>query len=110
VGEALVERARALDRQVDEALARFAPDDALRAIWAVVAAGNKHLASTAPWTLAKDPAQGPLVRAILEHAALALGAVGRALVPFLPATARAITAALADPHLPAPILFPKSAL
>jgi methionyl-tRNA synthetase len=106
-GEALVERARVLDEQVGDAIARFAPDDALRAIWAVVDAANKHLAATTPWTLAKDPTRALGVRAILEHAAFALDAIGRALEPFLPTTATAILAALRNPARPAPVLFPK---
>jgi methionyl-tRNA synthetase len=106
-GEALAERASGLTQLVDGALDRFAPDDALREIWALVTAANKHLAQTAPWSLARDPESAPLVRAILHHTTLALGAVARALVPFLPTTAKAIVAALAAPAGPTPILFPK---
>ena len=30
---------------------------ALQAIWEVISAGNKYIDDSAPWTLAKDPAQ-----------------------------------------------------
>ena len=101
---ALAASARALGPVVDEAVDRFAPDEALRAIWRVVSETNRYLAGTAPWTLAKDASQ---VRAILHRAADALRAIGAALAPFLPATARAIAAALDDLTRPAPLLFPK---
>ena len=106
-GEDLAARAADLDRAIDEAIARFAPDDALRAIWTVVGAANKHLADTAPWALAKDPRATPRVHAILHHTVVALRAIGLGLVPFLPSTAEAILQALATPAERAPILFPK---
>jgi methionyl-tRNA synthetase len=106
-GETLAQRSRALERTVDEAVDRFAIEEALRAIWVIVSAANKHLADTAPWALPKDPESAPLVEAILHHSAVALRAIARALVPFLPRTAAAITTALADPGRPAPTLFPK---
>jgi methionyl-tRNA synthetase len=106
-GELLAVRAERLAREVDDAVERFAPDDALRAIWVVVAAANKHLADTAPWALARQVDSGERVRAILHHTAFALAAVGRALVPFLPTTANAIAEALAAPGRGLPLLFPK---
>ena len=105
----LASRAEALTARVEDALDRLAPDEALRAIWEVVIAANKHLGNTAPWTLAKDAANAPRVHAILERTRVALDAIARALVPLLPSTARRITEALADPSRPAPILFPKPA-
>jgi len=116
-GEALTARARALEGTVDACVARLAPDDALRAIWAVVAAANKHISDTAPWAVAKarDAASVPAevgrhaaqLRAILHHAVVAIDAIGRALTPFLPSTAAAIASALANPAAAPPILFPK---
>jgi len=106
-GEALAARARALAGEVDEAVERFAPEDALRAIWSVVGSANKHLADTAPWSLARRGEAPERVRAILDHTVLALDAIGHALAPFLPATADAIAAALASPWRAAPLLFPK---
>jgi methionyl-tRNA synthetase len=109
-GEALAVRSRELRRVVDDSIERFAPDEALRAIWAVAAAANKHLADTAPWALAKDPDGAPRIQAILHHTTVALDAIARALAPLLPTTASSIAAALADPGRPAPILFPKREL
>jgi methionyl-tRNA synthetase len=106
-GEQLGTRARNLGSEVDEAIAELAPDDALRAIWRVVHATNKHLADTAPWALARDPGSRPRVLAVLHHAVGALSAIGCELVPFLPGTAEAILQAIANPAEGAPILFPK---
>jgi methionyl-tRNA synthetase len=108
-GERLASLSRDLPSKIDEAVTRLAPDDGLRAIWGVVGAANKHLADTAPWTLAKDPESRPRLLAILHHATYALGAIGRELVPFLPRTAEAILQALAAPAERSPILFPKDA-
>jgi methionyl-tRNA synthetase len=109
-GELLAARAGRLEHEVNDALERFAPDDALRVIWAVIAAANKHLADTAPWALAKQSGFAARVQAILYHTAFTLAAVGRALVPFLPTTANAIIEALASAERGAPILFPKDGL
>jgi len=105
--QALSACSASLRERVSDALDRLAPDEALRAIWDVVSAANKHLGVAAPWTLARDPANAPRVQAILERTRVALDAIARALVPLLPSTARRITEALADPSRPAPILFPK---
>jgi methionyl-tRNA synthetase len=108
-GEALAAQAANLDDAIDDAVARFAPDEALRAIWSVVAAANKHLADTAPWALSKSPASVPRAHAVLYHVAVALRAIGRGLVPFLPAAAEAILEALASPAAASSrtVLFPK---
>jgi methionyl-tRNA synthetase len=107
-GERLVVLADRLGADVDEAIARLAPDDALRAIWKVIAATNKHLADTAPWTLPRALASGTRAEAILHHACRALRAIGRELAPFLPNAAHAIERALASPAEITPALFPKT--
>jgi methionyl-tRNA synthetase len=47
-----VEMIAVVDRFIDE----LAFSKALQAIWEVISAGNKYIDDTAPWTLAKDPA------------------------------------------------------
>ena len=107
-GERLAALSADLDAQVDAAIARLAPDEALGAITRVVDAANKHLAETAPWALAKEPANAAQVLAVLAHTASALDAIGRALAPFLPATSEAILRSLSHPGDGSPILFPKA--
>jgi methionyl-tRNA synthetase len=106
-GEELAAEAADLQGRVDDAIERFAPDDALRAIWDVVARANGHLAVTAPWALAKREGERPRALAVLHHTATAITVVGRALQLLLPTTAAAITAAFENPAAPAPLLFPK---
>jgi methionyl-tRNA synthetase len=103
--DALAARAAALQGEVDRALERFAVDEALRAVFAVVGEANGHLARTAPWSIGDD--RRPTLRATLGATLVAIDAVARALEPFLPETAQRIRNALAAPFEPAPILFPK---
>lgn len=102
-GDALVASARALDREVDATLERFAVEDALRAIFDVVSAANVHLAHAAPWKDDDERHRSATVGAAL----FAIERVGVALVPFLPETAEKIARAVAREAEPAPILFPK---
>jgi methionyl-tRNA synthetase len=103
-GDALVACARALPARVDDAIARLSPDAALRAIWEVVGAANRHLNETAPWDAARTDAERS---ASVGAAVTALEILGAELGPFLPATARAIARRLADPSARLPVLFPK---
>ncbi|HEY2510740.1 MAG TPA: methionine--tRNA ligase [Polyangiaceae bacterium] len=107
LGDRLAAASADLGAQVDEAIGRLAPEEALGAITRVVDAANKHLAETAPWALAKEPGNEARVLAVLAHATSALGAIGRELAPFLPGTSTAILRALAHPGERSPILFPK---
>jgi methionyl-tRNA synthetase len=118
-GEALRVLASDLQAVVDVTTKRFLVDHALRAIYAVVAEANAHLARTTPWTLARDRDRLPngstedaaqldaRLRASLGHTVVALEAIHRALAPFLPETAARISDALAHPGRVPPILFPK---
>jgi len=51
------EKTSAMVQQVDTLLEDLAFSKTLQAIWEVISAGNKYIDETAPWTLAKDPAQ-----------------------------------------------------
>jgi methionyl-tRNA synthetase len=57
--EPLIATARGLRARVDAAMERFAPHEALAAIWELVDAANKYVEDTAPWTLAKRRKAGP---------------------------------------------------
>ena len=91
---ALVEAGEQLYARIDAALARFAFDEALDAIWDVVAAANKYVVDAQPWALAKRRAAEPAAEARLATNLYvlteALRQIAVALQPFLPATAAAI--------------------
>jgi len=63
---------------------------ALEALWRAIDHANKYVVVTAPFTLAKDPAQRPRVGAILHHLLEALHATALLLAWFLPETSARI--------------------
>lgn len=81
------EKSMAMIAQVDTTMEEQAFSKTLQAIWEVVSAGNKYIDESAPWTLAKDPAQkerlGTVMYSLIESQRL----VYFLLTPFLPATA-----------------------
>ncbi len=91
--------------RLDAALQRFAPDEALAAIWELVALANKYVIETQPWALARRRAAEPDAEARLATALYTLPEtlrqIGCALAPFLPSTAAAISAQLGLETTPA---------
>jgi methionyl-tRNA synthetase len=65
----------------------LAMNRALEAIWQALDAANKYIAATAPFTLAKDPAQLPRVGQILANAIEGLRVIAGTLESFMPVTA-----------------------
>ncbi|MGH8014165.1 MAG: class I tRNA ligase family protein, partial [Candidatus Binataceae bacterium] len=63
---------------------------ALDLIWRMLDAANKYIVETAPFTLAKDPAQRPAVARILANLLEILRVAANALEPFMPVMARRI--------------------
>ena len=59
----------------------------LEAMWSLVQLGNQYIDKTAPWVLAKDPAEAPRLRTVLFHAAETLRFLCLAAYPFMPQTA-----------------------
>lgn len=63
-------KAEAMIEQLDACINELAFSKGLQAIWEVISAGNKYIDETAPWTLAKDPAQqerlGTVMYTLLE--------------------------------------------
>jgi methionyl-tRNA synthetase len=57
IDRAYREKTEVMIRQVDAHLDDLAFSKALQSIWEVVSAGNKYIDETAPWAMAKDPAQ-----------------------------------------------------
>jgi methionyl-tRNA synthetase len=78
---------------------RFAPNDALAAIWELVAAANKYVGDVEPWTLAKrvktgDTAAEARLATALYNLAEALRLIAYYVAPFLPSVAEGIAAQL----------------
>lgn len=70
----------------------------LEAIWGLVQLGNQYIDKTAPWVLAKNPADAPRLRTVLFHAAETLRFLCLAISPFMPDTAREMARQLGLPY------------
>ena len=72
---------------VDRLMEELAFSKALQAIWDVISAGNKYIDDTAPWTLAKDPAQKGRLATVMYCLLESQRIVHCILSAFLPTTA-----------------------
>jgi methionyl-tRNA synthetase len=98
VDRRLVDTAEAVRERIDATMARFAPHEALAAIWELVAAANKYVGEVEPWTLAKrrkaageeGAAAEKRLATALYNLVEALRLVAHFCSPFIPATADAI--------------------
>jgi methionyl-tRNA synthetase len=86
---------------VDDALGRFDFKEATDALWGLVEEGNRFVATTQPWELAKAEEKGDSEAAaqldhVLRTLLAACHALARELEPFLPAAAARLARALAE--------------
>ena len=79
---------------VRTAMADFAFQRALAAIWEFIGVVNRYVDTQAPWALAKDPAKRERLHTVLYTLAESLRCLGILLDPFLPDAARKIRAAI----------------
>jgi methionyl-tRNA synthetase len=79
-----------LSGRVGALVDELAMNRALETLWQALDAANKYVAATAPFTLAKDPANLPRVGQILANLIEGLRVVADSLEPFMPVTARKI--------------------
>jgi len=73
--------------KVDQAFSRFDFYKALDLIWGLVNKTNKFVDSSAPWTLAKDPAKKERLATVLYCAAESLRLLALLVAPFMPQAA-----------------------
>ena len=97
VDQRLITMAEELRERVEHALVRFAPHQALAAIWELVGAANKYVMEVEPWTLARlRSAQGEGGQAearlatVLYNLVEVMRLVAHYCSPFIPASAEAI--------------------
>lgn len=90
----LIEKAGEAPGRIDEAVSRFAPNEALAAIWALVGAANKYVVEVEPWALDRRRGSDEAAEAQLATALYTLAEVLRLVAhlcaPFIPETAEAI--------------------
>ena len=80
--------------KVEAAYDRFDYSGALVAIWELVRAANRYLEESAPWGLAKDPAQADRLANVLYSALEAVRIVALYSAPTMPATSDEVCARL----------------
>ena len=61
-------------------------NDAIKAVWSLVASANKYIDDTAPWKLAKEPADADRLHLVLYNLAEVLRFVAVMIEPFIPGT------------------------
>ncbi len=94
------------EQQLKHHMASLQCHRALEALWAAIDHTNRYVVQTAPFTLAKDPAQQGRVGEILHHLLDCLRELARLLSPFLPETSEQLrdllnlSAATATPDAP----------
>jgi methionyl-tRNA synthetase len=98
--QSLKNKAESMVTAVDSSMDELAFSKALQSIWDVISAGNKYIDETAPWTLAKDPAQrvrlATVMYCLLESQRMAHSLI----TPFMPETAQKALACLGWQHEP----------
>ncbi|ABB32546.1 methionyl-tRNA synthetase [Geobacter metallireducens RCH3] len=80
-------RTEAMISQLESCMDEMAFSKGLQAIWEVISAGNKYIDESAPWTLAKDPAQKERLGTIMYTLLEAQRIVHTLLSAFMPRTA-----------------------
>ncbi|HKZ85952.1 MAG TPA: methionine--tRNA ligase [Anaerolineae bacterium] len=100
-GTHLMDAVLGLRERVDEAMSRFAPHDALAAIWDVIGAANKYVDYSEPWVLAKrresDPSADARLSTVLYNLVETLRLVAHYSSPFIPTAAESILRQLGLP-------------
>ena len=91
---ALREALAAARAETDSAMAAFAFQRALAAIWDFIARVNRYIDAQAPWVLAKDPAKAERLGTVLWTLGESLRCLGILLDPFLPEAAAKIRAGI----------------
>lgn len=61
-------------------------NQAIKDVWNLIGRANKYIDETAPWILAKDPAQAERLQAVMYNLAEALRIVAILIAPFVPVT------------------------
>ena len=69
------------------AMDKMALNEAIKILWQYIGVTNKYIDESAPWTLAKNPAEAERLEAVMYNLADALRGIAIMLSPFMPFTA-----------------------
>jgi len=84
--------------KVDHAFSLFAFNRALELTWALINKTNKYVDSSAPWSLAKDPAKKERLGTVLYSVAESLRLIALLVQPFMPDAAKRMWEQLGIPE------------
>src|SRR6185369_6835 len=87
IDQTLKQKTEEMVASVDKFIDEMAFSKALQAIWEVISAGNKYIDDTAPWTLAKDPANKERLATVMYCLLESQRIIHSILSAFMPATA-----------------------
>ncbi|MDR0890291.1 MAG: methionine--tRNA ligase [Oscillospiraceae bacterium] len=82
--DALTAMLRALPEKYAAQMEKFAFQNALAEVFAVISAANKYIDETAPWILAKDEAQRARLACVMYHLLESVRVAAGLLQPFMP--------------------------
>ena len=82
----LLKLAEATLASYQEHMDKLEINDAIKAVWGLVASANKYIDDTAPWKLAKEPADADRLHLVLYNLAEVLRFVAVMIEPFIPGT------------------------
>jgi methionyl-tRNA synthetase len=94
IDQALKSKTEEMVTVVDRFIDELAFSKALQAIWEVISAGNKYIDDSAPWTLAKDPAQRERLETVMYCLLESQRITHCILSAFMPATSHKALASL----------------
>ena len=83
-----------------ESMDRFALEEGAAAIFRIVDGANEYIASTEPWALARDPANGDRLSQVLFDVAEAVRIAAILLLPIMPASAAEILRRVGETRAP----------
>ena len=87
----LIAMATELHEKYEQQMEKFAFQNALAEIFAVISRANKYIDENAPWVLAKDEANKPRLAKVMYNLLETIRICAGLLLPFIPATAEEIT-------------------
>ncbi len=88
--DALIAMASELHAKYEEQMERYAFQNALSEVFAVISRANKYIDETAPWILAKDETKKPRLARVMYNLLETVRICAGLLIPFMPATAEEI--------------------
>ena len=96
--DSLIAMASGLHEKYEAQMERYAFQNALSEVFAVISRANKYIDETAPWILAKDESKKARLARVMYNLLETVRICAGLLIPFMPATAEEIRARIGAPE------------